>query len=755
VFDPDGKLMAYANIGRYGNFSAFSQLIGMRNNDGIMHLLMVDIVSRLIEQKQVRYVMYDTFFGAQPGLQQFKRILGFQPYRARTACNEKLINRLYADYLMPSRMGIRSIAGQGRAGRLPAAVGARIYRDVHAGLDAGKVLVHRHDIDSDLRTARKMFALEVKHGIRQLLLPPQHARLRLHARHRSRRRRGQLPLRGSRRPTPSATGCAMPKRCASRFPEIRELFARNLNRIEDQLGLPMTTVASHGDFANRSLKVINHELLRDDQLRRAAASNANPTTATAAPLRPVHQRPPYPQYYHPMSPFAALGAPADLLPDPSGAMGNQLAAKTPAATCPRLAEELVRPPQAMHEHPPDQPLCRLGAPRHGIPALLPGARMGAARAPGDDRRLVPVACPAQAPALLSGAPRWTRPSTASTTSGIATPPYRGNGVGAGAQHGCLRAAPVREAGALARNFEPDVVIASSTYPLDIWPAHRIARLAGARLLFELHDLWPLSPMELGGYSRWHPFIMLLQAAENFACRRADAVVSILPKVREHLEAHGMAPHKLHMVPNGADPGRMAGRRRTRCRGAGGRRWRAAAPGKIHRRLCRHPRHRQCARHLARAARWCATSGRLRAGRRRPGKRRLSGRRRAGLDNVHFFDPVPKDQVPALLRCVRPGLHRLAAPAPVPLRHRAQQADRLHDGRLRPILHAVEAGNDPVAEAGCGLTVAPETRKPWRVGCWPCSCSRRRSAALGQRGPRLCHRQPELSRARTALPEACA
>jgi hypothetical protein len=83
VFNADGQLMAYANIGRYGNFSAFSQLIGMRNNDGIMHLLMVDIVSRLLEQKQVRYVMYDTFFGAQPGLQQFKRILGFQPYRVK------------------------------------------------------------------------------------------------------------------------------------------------------------------------------------------------------------------------------------------------------------------------------------------------------------------------------------------------------------------------------------------------------------------------------------------------------------------------------------------------------------------------------------------------------------------------------------------------------------------------------------------------------------------------------------------------
>ncbi|HEY0061374.1 MAG TPA: hypothetical protein VGC21_04595 [Telluria sp.] len=83
VLDQTGKLVAYANIGRYGNFSAFSHLIGYRNNDGIMHLMVSDIVSRLIDAGEVEYVMYDTFFGALPGMQQFKTILGFQPYRAR------------------------------------------------------------------------------------------------------------------------------------------------------------------------------------------------------------------------------------------------------------------------------------------------------------------------------------------------------------------------------------------------------------------------------------------------------------------------------------------------------------------------------------------------------------------------------------------------------------------------------------------------------------------------------------------------
>lgn len=83
VLDRDGKLVAYSTLGNYGNFASFSQLLGIRNNDGIMHLLMAEAVCRLIDARQVRYVMYDTFFGAQPGLRTFKTILGFQPYRAR------------------------------------------------------------------------------------------------------------------------------------------------------------------------------------------------------------------------------------------------------------------------------------------------------------------------------------------------------------------------------------------------------------------------------------------------------------------------------------------------------------------------------------------------------------------------------------------------------------------------------------------------------------------------------------------------
>jgi hypothetical protein len=50
--------------------------------------------------------------------------------------------------------------------------------------------------------------------------------------------------------------------------------------------------------------------------------------------------------------------------------------------------------------------------------------------------------------------------------------------------------------------------------MDIWVARRIARAAGALLVFEVHDLWPLSPIELSGMSPRHPFIRLVSRRRN-------------------------------------------------------------------------------------------------------------------------------------------------------------------------------------------------------------------------------------------------
>ena len=83
VLNCDGKLMAYCNLRLYGDFVIFSKLMGYRNNEGTMQLLMTEAICRFIGDGVTKYIMYDTYFGANPGLKRFKIALGFEPYRAK------------------------------------------------------------------------------------------------------------------------------------------------------------------------------------------------------------------------------------------------------------------------------------------------------------------------------------------------------------------------------------------------------------------------------------------------------------------------------------------------------------------------------------------------------------------------------------------------------------------------------------------------------------------------------------------------
>jgi glycosyltransferase involved in cell wall biosynthesis len=103
---------------------------------------------------------------------------------------------------------------------------------------------------------------------------------------------------------------------------------------------------------------------------------------------------------------------------------------------------------------------------------------------------------------------------------------------------------------LVNEVKPNLVVASSTYPFDTKIAYKIAKLAKAKFIYEVHDLWPLSPIEVGGMSRWHPFIWLTQRAENFAYSHADKVVSLLPKAAKYMQEHGMRADSFVYIPNG-------------------------------------------------------------------------------------------------------------------------------------------------------------------------------------------------------------
>ncbi len=290
-----------------------------------------------------------------------------------------------------------------------------------------------------------------------------------------------------------------------------------------------------------------------------------------------------------------------------------------------------------------------------------------------------------------------------------TPEYHGNGPRRAINMLAFTRQLARHQAMLASRCAGGAAIASSTYPLDIFPARRIARRAGAKLVFEVHDLWPLSPMELGGMSRFHPFIMLLQRAENFAYRHADAVVSMLPNAEPHMRSHGLAPGKFSYIPNGIDVTEWAGDN-------------SEIP-REHQQIMEGIRQKghsivmyagshgvaNALDSFVRAAELLrdqrVTFLLVGQGPEKAALERLV--HESGLTNVRFLPPVPKRSIPAILRSADLlflGLQRCS------LFRFGISPNKLMDYMMagKPIIQAIDAGNDMVVESGCGTSVSPET-----------------------------------------------
>jgi glycosyltransferase involved in cell wall biosynthesis len=248
---------------------------------------------------------------------------------------------------------------------------------------------------------------------------------------------------------------------------------------------------------------------------------------------------------------------------------------------------------------------------------------------------------------------------------------------------------------------PDAILVSSPSLFPIRVAARWARRFGARLAFEVRDIWPLTLQELGGLSSRHPLILLMAHLEDYAYRVADEVVSVLPAADGHMVAHGMAPAKFHYLPNGIDLGTP--------------RTNGAAPSAV----------REAIRPGTFTVGFVGTLGTANVLETLIDAARLLGpeeaqvvivghgaerdqlvARAADVPNVTFTGPIPKREVGSAIELFdacyvgyrRSSLYRFGV-----------SPNKLYEYMAvgRPILFAADAANQPVAEADCGRTLAPE------------------------------------------------
>ena len=137
---------------------------------------------------------------------------------------------------------------------------------------------------------------------------------------------------------------------------------------------------------------------------------------------------------------------------------------------------------------------------------------------------------------------------------VRTGKYSGNGVGRAITMFRFVGKLWKNARRIANSMKPDVIITSSTYPLDTFAGQKIRKISDAELIHEVHDMWPATLIELGGMKKSNPFVILMQIGENSAYRNSAYVVSLLPCAKEYMINHGMKSHKFVNIQNGIVPG---------------------------------------------------------------------------------------------------------------------------------------------------------------------------------------------------------
>lgn len=101
--------------------------------------------------------------------------------------------------------------------------------------------------------------------------------------------------------------------------------------------------------------------------------------------------------------------------------------------------------------------------------------------------------------------------------------------------------------------KPSIILVSSMPIFPIVSGWFLKRKHKAsKLLFEVRDLWPLTPIHLSGYSKYHPMVMFMAWFEKFGYRKADAIVSLLPNAHLYIDNISKNPKKFNWIPNGID-----------------------------------------------------------------------------------------------------------------------------------------------------------------------------------------------------------
>ena len=98
--------------------------------------------------------------------------------------------------------------------------------------------------------------------------------------------------------------------------------------------------------------------------------------------------------------------------------------------------------------------------------------------------------------------------------------------------------------------KPDIIIVSSLSLLTIINGLILKKKYSCRIFFEIRDIWPLTLIEEGGYSKKNPLIFFLQFLELIGYKYSDHIIGTMPNLGEHVRNILGYPKKVTCIPIG-------------------------------------------------------------------------------------------------------------------------------------------------------------------------------------------------------------
>ncbi len=99
---------------------------------------------------------------------------------------------------------------------------------------------------------------------------------------------------------------------------------------------------------------------------------------------------------------------------------------------------------------------------------------------------------------------------------------------------------------------PDVLIVSSLSLLTIISGIILKKKYNCKLIFEVRDIWPLTIIQLGGFSLNNPLVKVLQFIEKKGYLASDVIVGTMPNLAEHVSNVIGKNNKCRIIPQGLE-----------------------------------------------------------------------------------------------------------------------------------------------------------------------------------------------------------